>query len=106
VAIGDRVATCFEALAAERTRRTAPDGELTFRRAAIYRDLSAPEEPHVENCEHQYNANIHRQSFPDSVSEEHEIYTDYEGCHRHRVKHDSYLSAHSSGKRHFDFSIT
>jgi hypothetical protein len=73
-------------------------GELTFRRAAIYRDLSwTPEEPQVESCEHQNNANIHRQSFRDSVSEEHEIYTDYEGCHCHRVKHDSYLSAHSSG---------
>ena len=29
-------------------------------------------------------------------SEEHEIYTDYDGCHRHHVKHYSYLSAHFS----------
>jgi hypothetical protein len=33
------------------------------------------------------NANIHYQPFPESVSEEHEIYTDYNGCHRHHVKH-------------------
>jgi len=30
----------------------------------------------------------------ESVSEEYEIYTDYDGCHSHHVKHDSYLSAH------------
>jgi hypothetical protein len=30
------------------------------------------------------------------VSKEHEIYTDYDGCHRHHVKHDSCLSAHFS----------
>jgi hypothetical protein len=52
------------------------------------------EESQVESCEHQDNANIHCQPFPESVSEEHEIYTDYDGCHRHHVKHDSYLSAH------------
>ena len=50
-----------------------------------------PEESQVESCEHQDNANIHYQPFPESVSEEHEIYTDYDGCHRHHVKHDSYL---------------
>src|ERR1039458_3530873 len=46
-----------------------------------------PEESQVESCEHQDNANIHCQPFPESVSEEHEIYTDYDGCHRHHVKH-------------------
>src|SRR5208282_951996 len=55
-----------------------------------------PEESQVESCEHQDNANIHCQPFPESGSEEHEIYTDYDGCHRHHVKHDSYLSAHFS----------
>jgi hypothetical protein len=55
-----------------------------------------PEESQVESCEHQDNANIHCQPFPESVSEEHEIYTDYDGCHRHHVKHDNYLSAHFS----------
>jgi|HubBroStandDraft_4_1064222.scaffolds.fasta_scaffold1056585_1 hypothetical protein len=28
---------------------------------------------------------------PESVSEEHEIYTDYDGCHRHHVKPDQVL---------------
>jgi hypothetical protein len=50
----------------------------------------------VESCEHQDNANIHYQPRPDLISEEHEIYTDYDGDHRHHVKDDSYLSAHFS----------
>jgi hypothetical protein len=54
------------------------------------------EESQVESYEHQDNANIHCQPFPESVFEEHQIDTDYDGCHRHHVKHDSYLSAHFS----------
>jgi hypothetical protein len=50
----------------------------------------------VERCEHQDDSDIHCQPFPESVSEEHEIYTDYDGCHRHRVKHVSHLSTHFS----------
>jgi hypothetical protein len=65
-----------------------------------------PEESQAESCEHQDNANIHGQPFPESVFEEHEIYADYDGCHGHHVEHDSYLSAHSSVNRHFEFSIT
>jgi hypothetical protein len=64
--------------------------------ATVFRRRSSPallEESQVESCEHQDNANIHHQSFPESVSEEHEIYADYNRCHRHYVKHDSYLSA-------------
>ncbi|MGA2089734.1 MAG: hypothetical protein ABSG66_12545, partial [Stellaceae bacterium] len=53
-----------------------------------------PQESEVERREHQDDSNIHCQPFPESVSEEHEIYTDYDGCHRHHVKHHSYLSAH------------
>ena len=53
-----------------------------------------PEESKVESCEHQYNANIHCQPSPESVSEGHDIDTDNDGCHRQPVKHDSYLSAH------------
>jgi hypothetical protein len=53
-----------------------------------------PEESEVESYEHQDNANIHCQPFPESVSEEREIYTDDDGYHRHHVKHVSYLSAH------------
>jgi hypothetical protein len=48
----------------------------------------------VESSEHQDDANIHYQPFPESVSKEREIYTDYNGCHRHRVKHCSYPSVH------------
>ena len=55
--------------------------------------MDAEESP-VESSEHQDNDNIHCQPFPESVSEEREIYTDYDGCHRHHVKHYSYLSAH------------
>ena len=40
-----------------------------------------PEESEVESCEHQDNANIHTQPFPETISEEREIYTDYDGCH-------------------------
>jgi hypothetical protein len=55
-----------------------------------------PEESKVESSEHQDNANIHCQPFPESVSEERDIHTDYDGCHRHRVKHSSHLSVHFS----------
>jgi hypothetical protein len=40
----------------------------------------APEESQVESCEHQDDANIRCQSFPESVSEEREIYTDYDAA--------------------------
>jgi len=53
-----------------------------------------PEESKVEGYEDQDNANIHCQPFPESVSEERDIYADYDGYHRHHVKHDSYLSTH------------
>jgi len=45
-----------------------------------------PEETQVESCGHQDNANIHCQPFPESVSEEHDIYADYDGCHHHHTK--------------------
>jgi hypothetical protein len=54
------------------------------------------EESQVESSEYQDNANIHDQPFPESVSEEHEIYTDYNDCRRHHVKHYSYPSVHFS----------
>jgi hypothetical protein len=65
-------------------------------KGAIAPCSSMSEESPVESPEHQDNANIHCQPFPESVSEEQEIYTDYDGCHRHPVKHDRYLSAHFS----------
>jgi hypothetical protein len=45
-----------------------------------------PEESQVESSEHQDYANIHCQPFPELVSEEREIYTEYDGCHRHPRK--------------------
>jgi hypothetical protein len=53
------------------------------------------EEPQVESSEHQDNANIHYQPFPESVSEEREIHADYNGCHHHHVNHYNYSSIHS-----------
>jgi hypothetical protein len=47
-----------------------------------------PEESEVKSYEHQDNANIHCQPFPESVSEERQIHTDDYG-YRHHVKHDS-----------------
>jgi hypothetical protein len=54
-----------------------------------------PEESQVESCD-QDNADIHDQPLPESISEEHEIYADYDGYHRHHVKHYGYLFAHFS----------
>lgn len=54
------------------------------------------EKSEVKSAEYQDNANIHHQPFPEPVSEEHEIYTDYNGYHRHDVKHYSYPSIHFS----------
>lgn len=56
----------------------------------------APEESQVESYEDQDDAKIHHQPFPESISEEHEIYSDYKGCRPHHVKHGRYLSAHLS----------
>src|SRR5579862_10951 len=81
-------------------------GGVIGRSSILGEVLWRPEESEVESREHQDNADIHRQPFPESVSEEHEIYADYDGGHRHHVEHDSYLSAHSSRNRHFEFSIT
>jgi hypothetical protein len=53
-----------------------------------------PQESQVESCEYQDYSNIRYQPFPESVSEEREICTNYEGCHCHHVKHNPYPSAH------------
>jgi hypothetical protein len=69
-------------------------------RASLFDHLVGPlrswrhKESQVESSEHQDYANIHYQPLPESISEEHEIYTDYNGCHRHHVKHYSYPSVH------------
>jgi hypothetical protein len=60
-----------------------------------------PEESKVKCCEDQDNTNIHRQPFPESVSEEQDIYTDYDRYHRQYVKRRTYLSAHFSFPQSF-----
>jgi hypothetical protein len=53
-----------------------------------------PEESQIKSCEYQHDADIHDQPFPKSVSEEPEIYPDYDGCHRQHVKNCDDLSVH------------
>jgi hypothetical protein len=65
--------------------------------------LWSHEKSEVESAEHQDNANIHYQPFPESVSEEREIYTDYNGYHRRHVKHCSYSSVHLWPSTHPSF---
>jgi hypothetical protein len=55
-----------------------------------------PEESQIESYEHQDYADVRCQPFPEPVSEEQEIYTDYDGYHRRDVKHYSDMSAHFS----------
>ncbi len=54
---------------------------------------SRPEESKVESGEHQNDANVDHQPFPESVSEERKIDTDYYRCHCQHVKRDSDLPA-------------
>ena len=58
------------------------------------------EESQVESREHQDKADIHDQPFPEPVSEKCNIYTDYNGCHRHHVNDRSYLSVHFTRAGH------
>jgi hypothetical protein len=55
-----------------------------------------PEKSQVESREHQDDSNIHYQPFPESNSEEREIHSDYDGDHRHHVKHDNYPVARAA----------
>jgi hypothetical protein len=48
------------------------------RKGAIAPCSWTPEESQVESCEQQDNADINYQTFPESISEEHQIYTDYD----------------------------
>jgi hypothetical protein len=57
---------------------------------------STLEESQVEGCEYQDNSYIHYQLFPEPVSEEQEIYTEYDGSQQQYVKHDSCRSFHFS----------
>src|SRR5579863_1122606 len=75
--------------------RIAP-AQAEKKRGTAASSSSTPEESQVERCENQNNANIHCQPFPESVSEEREIHTDYDRCHCHHVKRDSDPPAHFS----------
>jgi hypothetical protein len=59
------------------------------------------EEYQVESSEHHNNANIRRKPLPEQVSEECEIYTDYDGCHHQYEKHRYHPAASFRGNRHF-----
>jgi hypothetical protein len=70
-------------------RRGRRSGSIRCARRALHlaaQFRSSPQESQIERCENQDDPNIHCQPFPESVSEEREIYTDYDGCHRHQVK--------------------
>lgn len=43
------------------------------------------QEPKVKRREHQDNTNIHYQPFQGMISEERQIYTDYDGRHHHHI---------------------
>ena len=62
-------------------------------------DSWTAEETDVESREHQDDANVHGQPFPEVVSEERDIDTDNNRHHCHAIKHDSDLSAHFSTHR-------
>src|SRR5579862_4716031 len=85
-----------EDIEAVRVADAAHGSAQSQRKGAVAPCSWTPQESKVECCEHQDDSNIHGQPFPESVSEEHDIYTDYDGYHRHHVKHVSYRSAHFS----------
>src|ERR1700683_2868996 len=49
----------------------------------------ASEESQIESREHQDDADVRYQPFPESVSEERDIQTDHDGYHCDQVKRDS-----------------
>jgi hypothetical protein len=71
-------------------------GQLVNIKGTVALRSWTPEESQIESCEHQDNANVRRQSFPESVSEEREIHTDDDNYHCHHEKRDRELSAHCS----------
>ncbi|MGC1779695.1 MAG: hypothetical protein WBB34_17305 [Xanthobacteraceae bacterium] len=57
---------------------------------------SVLEESQVECSEHQDDSYIHNKPFPEPISKEQDIHSNYDGCHQHDVKHHSYQSSHFS----------
>ena len=62
------------------------DLEIAGEGRVIVRCSRTPEEQQVQKPEHQNDADVHRQPFPESVSQENEIDADDEGHHRRAVK--------------------
>jgi hypothetical protein len=52
------------------------------------------QEPHIERCEHQNDADIYYQPQPELVSEGKDVHADHEGYHREHIKYDADLSSH------------
>jgi len=53
------------------------------------------QEPEVERSEHEDDANVYRQPFPEVVSEEQDVDSDHDGYQRHHEKPSRYRSSHS-----------
>ena len=56
--------------------------------------LSVVQEPEVERCEDEDNANVGCKAFPDVASEEQDIHTDDDTYHRNRVQHAGCRPSH------------
>jgi hypothetical protein len=68
---------------------------LIEREASPARDgLWTPEETQVESREHQDQADIHDQPFPEAIPEEQNIHANDDGGHYHHTKRDGWRSAH------------
>lgn len=69
---------------------------LAAKKGALAPCSWASEESQIESDEHQHNANIRHQPFPESISEERNIQTHNDRYHCDEVKRDSDLFAHFS----------
>jgi hypothetical protein len=76
--------------------RIAPAQFKQERGSAAAPCSSMPEESEVDSREHQNNANVYYQSFPESVSEERDIHADNDDYHCHHVKSDGDCFTHFS----------
>jgi hypothetical protein len=53
-------------------------------------------ESQIEGCKHQDNADVHYQSFPESIPKEEQIHTNYNGYQHPNVKPDKHILCHLS----------
>lgn len=61
--------------------------------------LPLPQEPQIEGCEHQHDADVHEQPFHESMSEEQDIQTHDNDDHGHNEEHANDRSCHSPPPR-------